>query len=101
VPGLEDASQPPSADGPQGAPRRSRRGSGRKLGNQPGAPDSTLTLVEFTAFSSRRSGEHIRGRPLVRRGKRVTATATTKTTAGEQQELFTAYRYHASRSSPT
>ena len=31
----------------------------------------------------------------MRRVKRLTAIATTKTTAGEQQELFTAYRYHA------
>jgi hypothetical protein len=57
--------------------------------------DAEIAEVEFTAFTSRRSGEHISGRLLVRRVKRLTAIATTKTTAGEQQELFTAYRYHA------
>jgi len=41
-----NSSQPPSADGPQVAPRRSRRGSGRKPGKQPGSPGSTLALVD-------------------------------------------------------
>jgi len=41
-----NSSQPPSADGPQVAPRRSRRGSGRKPGKQPGSPGNTLALVD-------------------------------------------------------
>jgi transposase len=43
----QNSSQPPSADGPQVAPRRSRRkGSGRKPGKQPGSPGNTLALVD-------------------------------------------------------
>jgi transposase len=42
-----NSSQPPSADGPQVAPRPSRRrGSGRKPGKQPGVPGTTLALVD-------------------------------------------------------
>ena len=42
-----NSSQPPSADGPQVPLRRSRRkGSGRTPGKQPGAPGSTLALVD-------------------------------------------------------
>jgi transposase len=42
-----NSSQPPSADGPQVAPRRSRqKGSGRKPGKQPSSPGNTLALVE-------------------------------------------------------
>jgi transposase len=42
-----NSSQPPSADGPQVVPRRSRRrGSGCKPGKQLGAPGSTLALVD-------------------------------------------------------
>ena len=41
-----NSSQPPSVDGPQVAPRRSRRGSGRKPGKQPGSPGTTLALVD-------------------------------------------------------
>jgi transposase len=43
----QNSSQPPSADGPQVAPRRSRRkGSGRRPGKQPGSPGHTLALVD-------------------------------------------------------
>ena len=42
-----NSSQPPSGDGPAVAPRRARReGSGRRAGKQPGAPGSTLVLVD-------------------------------------------------------
>jgi transposase len=41
-----NSSQPPSADGPAVPPRRSRRGSGRRPGKQPGSPGSTLALVD-------------------------------------------------------
>jgi transposase len=41
-----NSSQPPSGDGPAVPSRRSRRGSGRKPGKQPGSPGTTMTLVD-------------------------------------------------------
>lgn len=45
----------------------------------------------FTAFTSRRKAEQVTGRLIVRRVRRLNP----KTAAGEQSELFTAWRYHA------
>ncbi len=60
--------------------------------------DAEIAEVPFTAFTSRRKGEQITGRLLVRRVKRLNPTAKTqadKTMTAEQQELFAAYRYHS------
>ena len=64
--------------------------------------DAEIAEVPFVAFTSRRKTEHITGRLIVRRVKRLNPVNTSKTssakTAGavaEQQELFAAYRYHA------
>jgi hypothetical protein len=60
--------------------------------------DAEIAEVEFTAFTSRRRGEHITGRLIVRRVKRLNPgvrSQATKTMTAEQQELFAAYRYHA------
>ena len=64
--------------------------------------DAEIAEVPFVAFTSRRTTEHITGRLIVRRVKRLNPVNTSKTssakTAGavaEQQELFAAYRYHA------
>jgi transposase len=40
-----NSSKPPSSDGPEAPTRRSRRGTGRRPGKQPGAPGSTLARV--------------------------------------------------------
>ena len=45
----------------------------------------------FTAFTSRPKREQVTGRLIVRRVRRLNP----KTPAGEQSELFTAWRYHA------
>lgn len=60
--------------------------------------DAEIAEVPFTAFTSRRKGEQISGRLLVRRVKRLNPHAKNqadKTMTAEQQELFAAYRYHA------
>jgi hypothetical protein len=54
--------------------------------------------VPFTAFISRRTADHISGRLIVRRVKRLNPTAKTATSVagGDRQgELFAIYRYHA------
>lgn len=54
--------------------------------------------MPFTAFTSRRKGEQITGRLLVRRVKRLNPTGKSqadKTMTAEQQELFAACPYHA------
>jgi len=66
--------------------------------------DAEIAEVPFTAFTSHRKAEHISGRLIVRRVKRLhpagndktggTAKATKAMTA-EQQELFSVFRYHA------
>jgi len=56
--------------------------------------DAEIAEVPFTAFTSRRKAEHITGRLIVRRVKRLNPAGPTG--AGAQQgELFAAYRYHA------
>ena len=60
--------------------------------------DAEIAEVPFTAFTSRRKGEQITGRLIVRRVKRLNPTGNSqadKTMTAEQQELFAAYRYHA------
>ncbi len=70
--------------------------------------DAEIAEIPYTAFTSRRKADHIEGRLIVRRVKRLNPTtikpkptsATTKATkatdsAPEQQELFSLYRYHA------
>jgi hypothetical protein len=62
--------------------------------------DAEIAEVEFTAFTSRRNSEHITGRLIVRRVKRLNPTGhsqATQTMTAEQQELFAAYRYQLSR----
>jgi len=60
--------------------------------------DAEIAEIDYTAFTSRRKADHIEGRLIVRRVKRLnpnTKTPTGTGDAGQQQELFTAYRYHA------
>ena len=60
--------------------------------------DAEIAEVPFTAFTSRRKGEQITGRLLVRRVKRLNPTGKNqadKTMTAQQQELFATYRYHA------
>jgi hypothetical protein len=53
--------------------------------------DAEVAEVDFTAFTGRRRAEHVPGRLIVRRVRRLNpATAPTG-----QGELFAAYRYHA------
>src|SRR5664280_308686 len=57
-----------------------------------------IAEVPFTAFTSRRTADHISGRLIVRRVKRLNPTAKTVTSVagGDRQgELFALYRYHA------
>ena len=63
--------------------------------------DAEIAEIEFTAFTSRRKGEQITARLIVRRVKRLnpvskpTPSKTDKAMTAEQQELFAVYRYHA------
>jgi len=64
--------------------------------------DAEIAEVPFVAFTCRRKTEHITGRLIVRRVKRLNPASNTKTKTGtgdgavaQQQELFAAYRYHA------
>jgi len=60
--------------------------------------DAEIAEVPFTAFTSRRTADHISGRLIVRRVKRLNPTAKTATSGagGDRQgELFALYRYHA------
>ena len=70
--------------------------------------DAEIAEVPYTAFTSRRKGEQITGRLIVRRVKRLNPSSTrttrtsktrktsSKTSSGkaEQGELFSRYRYH-------
>jgi hypothetical protein len=60
--------------------------------------DAEIAEVPFTAFTSRRTADHISGQLIVRRVKRLNPTAKTATSVagGDRQgELFALYRYHA------
>jgi len=63
--------------------------------------DAQIAEIEFTAFTSRRKGEQITGRLIVRRVKRLNPSSkpntgnTDKGLTAQQQELFAVYRYHA------
>jgi Transposase DDE domain group 1 len=52
--------------------------------------DAQVAEVPFTAFTSRRQGEHISARLIVRRVKRLNPTSVPQ----GQGELFAAYRHH-------
>lgn len=56
--------------------------------------DAEVAEVPFTAFTSRRKAEHVPGRLVVRRVKRLQPRAD-RAAGGEQSELFAAYRHHA------
>jgi len=60
--------------------------------------DADIAEVPFTAFTSRRKGEHVTARLLVRRVKRLNPTGKSqadKAMTAQQQELFATYRHHA------
>jgi len=60
--------------------------------------DAEIAEIDYTAFTSRRKADHIQGRLIVRRVKRLNPKqkASTGTADGAgQQELFSLYRYHA------
>ncbi len=56
--------------------------------------DAEITEIDYTAFTSRRKDEHIEGRLIVRRVKRLNPNKQAGD-ASQQQELFSLYRYHA------
>jgi hypothetical protein len=56
--------------------------------------DAEVAEIPFTAFTSRRKTEHVPGRLVVRRVKRL-QPCPSRPGSGQQSELFTAYRYHA------
>jgi hypothetical protein len=56
--------------------------------------DAEVAEIGFTAFTSRRTAEHITARLIVRRVRRLNP-ATAPAGQGRQGELFVAYRYHA------
>jgi len=56
--------------------------------------DAEIAEIDYTAFTSRRKDEHIEGRLIVRRVKRLNPNKQAGD-ASQQQELFSLYRYHA------
>ncbi len=56
--------------------------------------DAEVAEIAFTAFTSRRKGDHLTGRLIVRRVKRLNPRATSSKGA-QQGELFATYRHHA------
>jgi len=56
--------------------------------------DAQVAEVPFTAFTSRTKAEHVDGRLIVRRVKRLNR-ASVPSNQGEQGELFATYRHHA------
>jgi hypothetical protein len=63
--------------------------------------DAEIAEIPYTAFTSRRKADHIAGRLIVRRVKRLNPASAkpragkAKDATGQQQELFSLYRYHA------
>ena len=59
--------------------------------------DAEVAEVPFTAFTSRRKAQHLTGRLIVRRVKRLNPRSHSATGAAgsDQGELFAAYRHHA------
>ncbi len=60
--------------------------------------DAEIAEIDYTAFTSRCKADHIEGRLIVRRVKRLnpnTKAPAGTGDAGQQQELFSLYRYHA------
>jgi hypothetical protein len=57
--------------------------------------DAEIAEIEYTAFTSRRKADHIQGRLIVRRVKRLNPKQKAGTGDAGQQELFSLYRYHA------
>ena len=60
--------------------------------------DAEIAEIGYTAFTSRRKADHIDGRLIVRRVKRLNPNKKAGTGANDgagQQELFSLYRYHA------
>jgi len=55
--------------------------------------DAEVAEIPFTAFTSRTKAEHVDGRLIVRRVKRLNP-ASVPTKQGEQGELFATYRHH-------
>ena len=55
--------------------------------------DAEVAEIEHTAFTSRRKAEHITGRLIVRRVRRL--NPSNRHTGAEQGELLPAWRYHA------
>lgn len=53
--------------------------------------DAEVAEIAFTAFTGRRTAEHITARLIVRRVRRLNPRAT----AAGQSEMFAVYRYHA------
>jgi hypothetical protein len=53
--------------------------------------DAEVAEIDFTAFTSRRKADHIHGRMIVRRVKRLNPAGTPP----GQDPLFTTYRHHA------
>ena len=62
--------------------------------DQPLFSDAQVAEVPFTAFTSRTKAEHVDGRLIVRRVKRLNR-ASVPSNQGEQGELFATYRHHA------
>jgi hypothetical protein len=67
--------------------------------------DAEIAEISYTAFTSRRKADHLEARLIVRRVKRLNPGSPKTNTgkgegdrkdiAGQQQELFSLYRYHA------
>ncbi len=57
--------------------------------------DAEIAEIDYTAFTSRRKADHLQGRLIVRRVKRLNPKQKAGTGDAGQQELFSLYRYHA------
>lgn len=57
--------------------------------------DAEVAEIGFTAFTGRRRAEHVAGRLIVRRVRRLNPATAPAEQPGTQGELFAAYRYHA------